>query len=203
MDERSAVPITGTWTIESVTADALVHLILRRALPAGRRFLGETDIPLAALAGLSLDQLLAPDAPARFRILRDAGVLAFDGQVGQGRGRGEFAFTAAAEPATPEDLFTLAIHDIGRDFVGAFDDLGYDDATVADLVELRLHAVTPAFVRQLRDLGYERIPLPQLVELRAHGVTPKFIRHLRDLGYANVPADQLVELRVHGLSSLR
>ncbi|MFB9197024.1 hypothetical protein ACFFWA_29010 [Actinomadura verrucosospora] len=208
----SAAAINGTWKISVASGVDQVQLTLRGMLSGDRSFSSSLNLPLVTLPGLSREALTSEGTQIDFELPRDAGVLAFKGQVGQGRGDGSFALEASVEflggmqslgyeNLTGENLLTMASHDVNLAFVKELSALGYERIPVAQLVEMRIHGVTSEFVRELQALGYERRPLDQLIAMHIHGAGPDFIRQFRDLGYEQIPATQLLEMRIHGVTS--
>jgi len=150
------------------------------------------------------------DGPLRFTLRRDAGSFDFTGRMSYGRASGDFRFTPdpAFAPAmarlgvgtlSNEEVWRFAIHDVSRDYVGAFRSAGYQLAA-ADLLKSRIHGATPEFAQAVKQQGLGKLDIDELVKMRIHGVTPEFIKAMRDAGYKDLPVDELVKLRIHGVS---
>ena len=194
---------------------------------------------LSDLTGLTQAQLAA-GGPVRFRLSRDAGDLACDGVASHGEAVGACSF--AAKPAfahllaergmgqaSDEQLFRMALHDVGVDYLDELRREGYATPSVGDLARAgehgvriaylqglaaegyrggrldevtlaRDHGVTPASVQELRQAGYANLTLADLVRLRDHGVNGAWLKAMADAGFTGFPADTLAHLRDHGVS---
>jgi hypothetical protein len=178
-----ATTIEGTWSTRARERDGRQRIQLSLEIDRAR---GNWNMGFGVepgeLQGLSFDQAFGTVADARFTMVRDAGTVAFEGAIRDGRGAGTFAFT----PNTS--------------WIQAMDGLGYDDLSDEQVFTAAVHDVTTSFVQDLRQLGYTDLPTGDLFSFAIHGVTPEMIRELNGLGYRDIPARQLVALRIHGAS---
>lgn len=232
------------WSIEAgekERADGKVQLTLSRR-SSGNEWIHSHTRPLAQLAGLSMAQLGSEGGgPVSFRLERDAGTIDCEGVARRFRGTGDCRF--AANPgfarelerrghgsATEEQMFSLALHNVGRPFLDELGRQGYAKAgvgelvraadhgatldylremgaagfsvgTLAELIRMRDHGVSARFARELADYGIEGLSSSEIVRLRDHGVSASFLGELRMLGYGGLSADQVVRLRDHGVST--
>lgn len=233
---------TVGWTIEGKDGDpGRVQLSLTRKLPRGQ-WMHSNTVSLSDLGGVTAAQLAdASGAPVAFRIVRHAGTLECEGIARRGRGTGECAFrpdrgfvsalsSRGVGTATDQQLFSLAMGNIGLDFVDELDrqkyarptvddliragdhgarldylrlmgGLGYRVGTLSALIEMRDHGVTADFVSDLVRHGVRDISAGDLVRLRDHGVSPAFVGEMRTLGYSGLGVEQLIRLRDHGVSA--
>lgn len=140
--------------------------------------------------GLSFEQARGSVDDARFRMVRDAGTVAFEGVIRNGRGAGTFSFVPnqgwigemaalGFDELSETEVFQGAIHDITTAYVGELRDLGYTELSEGQLFSFAIHGVTAEFIRELNDLGYDDIRAGQLTQLRIHGVTPEYVREVR------------------------
>ena len=201
-----------TWTIGDAddTDPSRVQLSLVRKLPRGQ-WMHSNDVSLSELGGLTAAQLAdASGAQVAFRIARDAGSLDCQGIARRGRGTGECAFLpdrafAAAlakrgyGTAADPQIFSLAMADIGLDYVDELNRQNYARPTVEQLVSAGDHGARLDYLRAMGELGYRAGTLPALIEMRDHGVTPAYVRELVAQGVRDVPARDLVRLRDHGV----
>lgn len=175
------------------------------------------DFKIASFEGLSRAQIASSsDAPVKFAMRRDAGIIAFDGSFRDGEGAGHFTFTPNesylntlrsmnvrldddSDRTEGEELFRLAMFDVSVDFIRSMRNLGYD-VSLRDIVRFRIHGVSPEMVTELRGLGLDHVSAEDLVRMRIHGATPSFIRAMADSGYRNLSVDNLIRFRIHGVS---
>ncbi|HEY1434530.1 MAG TPA: 4-hydroxy-3-methylbut-2-enyl diphosphate reductase [Thermoanaerobaculia bacterium] len=206
--KQPALP-TGRWLIDFDRGDSL-ELTLKRRSPDGGRNNWSTSNEYRVKDFQGLQRPATPaEAPAHFELVRDAGTITFDGQLGAAGGAGRYAFSpnpeylAAIEKmgyAAPDadDVFSLAVHDVSRAFIRELDGLGYKHPPLDDMIAMRIHGAGPEFIRELRTLGYDHLSSDDLVAMRIHGATPAFIREMRALGYDHLSSEDLVAMRIHG-----
>jgi hypothetical protein len=132
--------------------------------------------------GLSRAQVDAATAQnLGFDIVREAGAFHCEGYFKAGNGAGTFSFTPNASflaemrslgynRLTSEDVYAMAIHDIGLKFVRDLKNLGYH-ATADDLVTMRIHGVTIEYIHDLQSHGLKDLSIDQLVNLKIHGIS--------------------------------
>jgi hypothetical protein len=212
-------PLSGVWTAEKsrwkVAGDesaAVVQLSLRRSGMRRGDWNSSFMLPLTDLRGLTVAQMGGGRSEVRFELPRDAGTMTFEGRFQDASGAGHFTFVPNQEFVAAmrargfanldaERVFSLAVHDVSRQFIRDLADLGYPKLDLDQLVNLRIHGATPAFVRELAALGYRGLPAEGLVNLRIHGASPDFIRDFKALGYERLTTDELVNMRIHGVSA--
>jgi len=186
-------------------------LSLRRTRP-GHDWNSSFPVALTDLKGLTAEQTRGARADVRFDLVRDAGTIACEGRFDNGDGAGHFTFTPNPEyleemrkqgydGIDEEKAFSLAMHDVSRQFIRDLTSLGYPRLSLDDLVNLRIHGAGPDFIRELQGLGYAHPSVDELVNLRIHGASPAYIRELKGLGYERLAVDELVNLRIHGASA--
>jgi ribosomal protein L7Ae-like RNA K-turn-binding protein len=196
----------GTWEIRPTGTEGTVHLRLVELNSSSG-----TNVPIAALEGLTAAQLSGPAGPVQFRVRRDAGTFAFEGVIRNGVGAGTFTFTpdskfpdelakrGFARP-TAREQYQMARHDIGYAFVDELTRQGYSKPETADLVRAGQHGVDASYLRDMAALGYKLGSLQPLIELRDHGVTPDYVRALSELGYKGLSAEEVRRARDHGIT---
>src|SRR5581483_11414565 len=78
--------ITGTWTLDQSRHEDRLQLTLIRSREKEGQSTNGFQVPVTALQGLTREQLGSPGTNVQFRLVRDAGTFAFDGQLKSGRG---------------------------------------------------------------------------------------------------------------------
>lgn len=202
--------IEGRWIADFEWSDDRVQLTTKRSSSGGHgNWTSSHSYPLSAFRGLARPSAATP-APARFELVRDAGAVVFEGQLDSSGGAGRFSFAPNSDFAremerigyslSEENLFTAAMHDIGRGFLRGLEEAGYSRIAFDDLVSMRIHGATPDFIRQMRELGYDHLSSDDLVSMRIHGATPDFVREMKTAGHDRISADDLVSMRIHGVN---
>jgi hypothetical protein len=178
-----------------------------------------TTYPLSAFSGLTEAQINASTmTPVQFAMNREAGNVAFEGTFRNGRGGGQFTFTAdrgyiekiralgipfdldgrhrRREQTEEEDLYSLAVHDVSTAFIKSMIAEGYK-TTLEKYLEMRIFDITPEYIREMRSLGFKNVSAEELVESKIHRVTPQFVRDMRAAGW-DLSLDELQESSIHG-----
>ncbi len=240
-EARGEAPANLRWEIEKSDRADMVQFELSHRSP-GHSYTTSRPVPLADLDGLQPAQLdSSAGTPVHFRMAREAGAFDCDGIVYRRHGTGDCRFVPDATfsagrarrgmgQATPYQLFSLAMADIGlayadelerqhyarpsvedlvdagnhganMDYLRAMGGLGYKVGTLAALIRMRDHGVTAEYVRELVGAGLRDLPADTLVEIRDHGVSPAYVGALRRHGYSGVPVRELITLRDHGVTA--
>lgn len=209
---QESAPISGQWIIDGIGLPDQVQLTLHRSSKSGNST-NSSGYPVKGFQGLSRAQMDSPEGVVvRFQMVRDAGTLACEGYFKRGNGAGTFTFSSdpgfIAEMQKlgytgmdQEMLFSMASHDVSREYVRGLRSLNLAPASADELITLRIHGVSIEYVQELQSLGYRNLKADELVTMRIHGVTTDFIRDLSKLGYGSVPADELVTMRIHGATT--
>lgn len=201
----AAQPIEGRWLLDFDRGGRVELTLERRG--GHRSWNHSSDYRLEDFRGLARPEGTA-ETPVSFELVRDAGTFVFEGRLDQSGGSGRFSFAANPDfvdsmarmgysALTPDQISSLALHDIGRKFVTELKALGYSTVPVDDLISMGIHGATPEFIRELKALGYERLAVDDLVSMCIHEATPAFIREMKGLGYDRLAADELVSMRIH------
>lgn len=202
--------VTGQWMIEAKPESDLLFMSVRRRTDSNGIHQSSFRIPLDKLAGLTRAQMDSNGSPVRFRLDRDAGTFDCEGWFRDGSGSGHFVFSAGQgylsemsklgyDTLSNEQLFSMAVHEVGLFFVYELKALGYDHLSVDQLIAMRVHGVTTDFIIELKTLGYDHPSIDDLVGMGIHGVCPNLIEQMRARGLKNLSVDDLVKLRIHGL----
>ena len=213
---RAQVPARVDWRVEAPradrpTRDGQVQLELSYSLP-GHTSSDSHTAALSDLVGLAAGDLEAPDTRSvRFRLHRDAGDFACEGQarLGQASGACTFAQNPAFAPAlktrgvaAPDETqaFNLALADIGLSYVDELGRQAYAKPTPDDLVRAGQHGAGLAYLKTMGGLGYRMGQVSDLIRARDHGVTAAYVEGLASAGYVRVPVEDLLRARDHGVS---
>ena len=143
--------ITGQWTLD-LNRDG-VQFSIHRSWGGHNNYSSSTSYDFSDFRGVTRAQIES-GGPAKFEMVRDAGVLVCEGSFRNGGGGGTFEFSPS------------------QDYVSAMQSLGYRNLDTEKLFELAVHNISRAYIRELDELGYRHIPLDDLIQLRIHGVSP-------------------------------
>jgi len=174
--------VEGRWKGE--IGFSKMHLNLKSSLRSERGHwnmsFGE-DILLKEFKGV--EAAMNSAAVAEFELPREAGTFTFKGQFKNDKGSGDFKFA------------------LSQNFVNNMKALGYNKLAIDQVFHLAICDVGAAFVKEMQALGYNKLSIDKLVEMLIHGVTPAFVKAMTELGYKNLSIDQLVQLRIHGVDA--
>lgn len=198
-----AATLHGTWTLNA-NGDRPQLNIIRDHSNWGQS-IRRSDLPLT-----DAQINASTETPVHFALNRDAGVIDFNGSFENGEGVGRFVFTPNPQYVATlkslgvstdgtlddDDLFSMAMFDIGTAFIRDMQSLGYKE-NLETYKRFKIHGVTTDFVREVRSLGFDNLSAEDLVRFRIHGVSPDFIRGMRGSGF-NPTAEDLVRFRIHG-----
>ena len=170
--------VSGRWLLD-FNPDGTIDLTLKRRTE-GRgqwNWSSSNDYEVKDFEGLTRPAG-ASDVAASFRMVRDAGTVAFKASWMMSRIWPFFVFGQSGVPRRSEvdglrrarrgRAFSLAVHDVSR-----------------------------AYIRELDALGYKKVPLDDLLSLRIHDAGPEFIKELKALGYSGLATDDLVSMSIH------
>lgn len=161
-----------------------MHLSLKSSMRSerGRWNLSfSEDIRLKEFKGL--EQARSSASSIQFELPREAGTFIFAGRFDDDEGSGDFKFT------------------INSAFVNDMKALGYAKLAIDQVFTLAMNDVGTSFIKEMQALGYNKLAIDKLVEMAIHGVTPLFVKEMAELGYKNLAIDQLVQLRIHGVDA--
>src|SRR5262249_13153805 len=143
----------------------------------------------------------------QFTLSRDAGAVVFDGFFNDGKGVGDFKFTpntgfiatmgklGYSSDLTTEKLFTMAVLDVGANFIKKLKSIGYDKPELDQLIALRALGVTIEFAREAQDWGFGKLSPNDLIEIKAMGINPDYARSMKSLGFERLSLSKLIELK--------
>jgi hypothetical protein len=204
--------IDGAWTasVDDKRPDRMYMNITR-----GRNNNMGSTVRISDYARLTRAQIDATTMTVvHFDLHRDAGDAAFEGTFRNGKGAGEFTFTAnrgyvaalralgltlelrGHRQTEEEELFALAIHDVSTAFIKSMQAEGYK-VSLEKYLEMRIFDITPEYIHEMRSLGFKDIGADDLVATRIHRVTPDYVREMRAAGW-DLSLDDLQASRIHG-----
>jgi hypothetical protein len=175
------------------------------------------------LLGLTRDQALAGGA-VRFSLVREAGVVEFEGSFQNGRGSGAVRFTGNQSfvsamrsrgfdfeqglHASDADLSDLEDRLFAAAAMGITTALA-DDLLSADFGRLDVHGLFNAashkvdskFKREMKESGFPGLSLRELVKARFNKVTPEFVAGVRNEGLNDLSVEDFVKLRTFNIDA--
>lgn len=186
--------ITGDWRTESYNDrrdkeklgnDAKIHLSLERKTERGRRNQTGSSIAYTDLRGLTREQ--AQNGKANFRLVREAGIIDFEGSFTNGIGAGTFRFT-------PDSGYVNAMKVRGFDFEKSSEK--YNDSGESRLLSATMIDVTIALADDLRSADLGSLDVEDLFKAAIFKVDSKFINEMKASGFPNLDIEDLVKARI-------
>jgi hypothetical protein len=160
------------------------------------------------LQGLA-DAAFGAGAPMRFRIVREAGTLACEGEGRGGRGEGECRFARddtyfnglrqrGVAVSGDWEALQLAWFEVPLALLDELKRQGYDTPKAGELIGAGVFRISVGWLRDLDAAGYRQQRLGDLIPFRIFKIDAAFIR---DLKAANprlkLDDKQLVQMRIH------
>ena len=148
----------------------------------------------------------------RFKVIREAGTIDFEGGFTGKRSQGRFTFhpdeafrsyleDKEFDELTDRRMLTLCLTDVSREYVDGLGRLGFSGFSTSRLIKLAIHDVSTDYIEEIRSMGYEDISLEKLIKFRIHGLDKEFVEDLKKAGYADLSEEQLLRLSIHGVTS--
>src|SRR5215831_11258751 len=205
-------PTTGQWAIDPTGSPDTVHLTLQSTLGGSGSYSSSFNIPVAELRGLTGAAVAADGAATRFALVREAGVISFEGWFKNQSGSGHFSFSPnpafvsdmralGYDSLSSKNLFFMAVHDVNTRFISELNALGYEHPAIDRLIAMRIHGVTIEFITDLKSAGYDQVSIDKLIAMRIHSVSSEFMLELKGLGYVEVSIDNLIAMKIHNVTS--
>jgi len=203
--------MTGQWSIEGQRGVDNVRLQLERRDTEGDRESISVHLDLTRLQGLTPEQVYSGASRVDFQLVREAGTFTFSGSFREGRGAGQWTFNInpafavelrkhGYERVTEEELYALALSDVGTAYISELEQAGYRKLTVSQLVAFYTNDVRADYIASLGSVGYTELFPNELVALRSNGITANDARIFGELVSGDIPAKQLIALKSNGVT---
>jgi hypothetical protein len=165
-----------------------------------------TQEPLDAFAGLSIEDLRREGAHVDAVLTAEAGRLTCSGSIHDSKLTGEFTFEPNRVFAErmkqlgitgldSQKLEAYTLFHIEASWLQALQQVGVTGIDANNLLALKIFKVEPGYVQSLASLGYPNLPVDKLVALSIQGVNTDDIKEVRSMGYRpNV--DELIQMRI-------
>ncbi len=199
---------TGNWAAAGDGSERWVSLETRRATSDGRV---RTVLVVSTEDLVGLPQ--SDDGPGpqalRYRISREAGTLAFEGERRARRATGDVRLEPDASfladlrrlvgtDPTASQLLSLITADIRGSFVRDLAELGYTLGP-EEVVRLRNNGVTAGYLRGIKGAG-QPVPVDDAIRMHNNGVSADAARTFREEAGRPLSTDDIVRLRAHGVT---
>lgn len=206
--------LTGKWTASLSKGDTdKVNLQMEYRTERGNHNQNGQSYKWSDLQGLTREQA-ANGAAVRFSLIREAGRIDFDGSFQDGKGSGNFTFTA-------DQAFAAAMKSRGFDFASPdsngeseqrlfaatalnvttalADDLtsaGFGKLQTEDLFKAAIFKVDSTFMREMKASGFPNLTMEDLVKARIFKIDAAFVTQVTQLGFDKEPFESLVKMRI-------
>jgi beta-lactamase regulating signal transducer with metallopeptidase domain len=214
---RSGAPARSdrsrTWAIQPVVGPGgtvLPDRIQLTFLDSGGRINSSTVVfDPSVFRGLTAAQMTSPIQTAvRFDVVREAGTIVFEGYFNSGHGSGTLVFQLnpdfrgqmsgfGFQDISDNQLFNMAVHDIGPRYAGELRAAGVMVSSAAQLLSMRIQGVTSEYIRDMQQLGFSLDPR-EWINIRVQGMTPDYVREMRQL-FPSASIRELLNMRVQAI----
>lgn len=196
--------LSGSWKIHAFAGSQKAQLQLTQT---GNDW-GSVHVPLQQLRGINATTIHAGSSKAEFQLVRDAGTLAFTGIFSNGSGSGQWTFQGNSafttqlrklgyEQLTEDQLYRLALNNIGAPYIGELAQAGYRNLSTPELIALYSNDVRADYINSLAAAGYSQLSPKKLIALKSNGVNDAYIRSLQSRGYRNLSVERLLSIRTN------
>lgn len=199
--------LNGRWEADNRNADTgKIHLNLQYSTDNGNGSHGH-DFKLDDLNGLTAGQIDSQsETNVKFQIVREAGTIDFDGSFKNGRGDGNWRFTASQSfveamtkrgftELTAQKLFSAAMFNITIQTADGLKSAGLNSLTTDDLFKAAIFKITPEFATEMRKAGYPNITMHELVKARIFKIDAAFAKQAREAGVGDT-MEELVRMSI-------
>jgi len=208
--------LTGDWTASFVQDSSRINLNLEgRTGKSGKHQMGQT-YDFAELQGLTREQALKGGA-VKFRLVREAGTIDFEGTFQNSKGSGTFRFTGNQGFVTAmksrgfdfekdsdsndgrhsEDrLFTATALNVTTALADDLSAAGFGKLQVHDLFKAAIFKIDSTFMREMKASGFPNLDMEDLVKARIFKIDAKFVTEATQMGFAKEPFESLVKMRI-------
>lgn len=222
MPAEAQTAISGTWTANDKykwdddkddkkstkeSMEGKIHLNFTRRTDRDGYNNHGSSFAISDLQGLTQDQINSPNSSVSFRLVREAGTIECRGVFTNGRGTGEFTFTANQSfvdgmksrgyaDLSQEKLFTATTLNLTLGFVDDLKSAGFGVLTISDVFKAKIFNITPQFMSEMKATGFPNLDMEDLVKARIFKIDANFVRQVTEMGFAKDSLEALVKLRI-------
>ena len=212
-------PITGTWTADARQGkrdDGKIQLNLSRTTRGEHKNQFGSGFEYSDLQGLS--QAQTQNGAASFKLVREAGIITFDGSFTDGKGSGTFRFdpdyryfTAMKQRGFDFEksksknsdyndiegrMLTAALVNITTALADDLKSVGFGDLDIDDLIKAAIFKVDSKFMAEMKATGFPNLTMEDLVKARIFKIDADFVRKVTEMGFGTKDFEQLVKYSI-------
>ncbi len=209
--------LTGTWKAETkADKPEKIYLSFSRKTEKGNNNQMGSKYDYADWKGLSREQSLS-NGTVKFSLVREAGTIECEGSFANGKGSGNFIFTASqsfvdgmksrgfdfekSDAKYDEDnvenrLFAAATLNVTTALADDLLSANFGKLDVDDLFKAAIFKVDSKFMREMKDSGFQGLTFEDLVKARIFKIDGAFLRELATSGFENEPFENVVKMRI-------
>jgi hypothetical protein len=156
--------------------------------------------------GLTKAQTLGSNIAVNFRLVREAGIIDFEGKFNNGKGEGTFRLTPNANFASAmqtrgfefsnEKLFSATFLNLTVAFVDDIRSAGFKNLDIGNLFEAKIFKIDSVYMREMVATGFPNLNMEDLVKTKIFKIDSKFVREVTEMGFAKDSIEDLVKLRI-------
>ncbi|MFT3743604.1 MAG: hypothetical protein QM785_04840 [Pyrinomonadaceae bacterium] len=212
-------PITGEWTSDARPGkrdDGKIQLNMSRTIRGENKNQFGSSFEYSDLQGLT--EQGAQNGPASFKIVREAGIITFDGSFANGKGSGTFRydpdfryFTAMKQRGFDFEksrsknsdyndiegrMLTAAILNVTTALADDLKSVGFGDLDIDDLIKATIFKVDSKFMAEMKATGFPNLKMEDLVKARIFKIDADFVRKVNEMGFGTKDFEQLVKYSI-------
>lgn len=146
-----------------------------------------------------------------FTLIREAGIMNFEGKFEGNNGMGTYKFTAdknfsasmaqeGVAVADESDLMAFFMVNVKISYVKMLKKNGYKNVDKDQLIPLAALGANEEYVASIKQAAITDLDLEDLIPLKSMGIDKAFIDEIRQAGYKNITADNIIALKSQGIN---
>ena len=209
--------LTGDWKANfDREKSGIIHLSFERRSEKGSRNQMGQSYDFAELQDLSREQAKGAGA-VKFSLIREAGTIECEGVFRDGKGAGNFRFTANPQfiPAMksrgfdfekpskygsenePENrLFAATMLNVTTALTDDLLTAKFENLDTEDLFKAAIFKVDGKFMAEMKASGFPNLTMEDLVKARIFKIDAEYVRQVREMGFDKQDMESLVKLRI-------
>lgn len=141
-----------------------------------------------------------------FKVVREAGIITFNGKFDGDQGFGRFKFTPNKEYKAflafkgidhlkDEEYVSFFIMDVTRKYVQFLNDNGFRNLSKNQIISMAAFKIDASYISYWKSLGYKDITPNNLISLKSLKIDSAYVNDIRRSGYEDLSIQQLISFK--------
>ncbi len=166
-----------------------------------------SNFKISDLQGLTENQINGSNIPVNFSIVREAGTIQFSGTFNQGKGEGNYTFTADSNfisamaglgfnNISDEKLFSSAVLNVKTATVSDLRASGLQNIDLDDVFKATIFKIDSNYITEMNSAGFSNLDMDDLVKGRIFKIDANYAREVLAMGFGKQDLEELVKFRI-------